>query len=610
MFSASVEDDRSIYLIQSGLFRGICVDNRDPTGVGRIRVQVPQVLGAFASGWAFPAWSFHDLTIWPEDRLPKPGDGVWVMFESTSPDKMIWVASFGPLDLINQPGFVTPADYTSTITISAPPSPEWNQSYVFSGTLGSDGGVPNPNPKVYLQALPAGESDWQQVAGPATPDPITGDFSFTYTITIPGQVAYRTYFPGIGVYSEATSLPSNADTSIPTSITEVGLPTLYHGSSVSTSGTVNADSGERVTTGTVQLWWRSTVGPDQNWYQAGSDVAVVDGTFTLTTPALDVLGPTEWKIEYLGGNQFQDSTSPAETATVGLRPNSALAKQGLSHSAVAFGWTAISGATDYEVERKINNGSFSLWANGAFTGVNNPGLAEKTSYYYRVRPHATDPAGTDVYGSWSPVLGAYTGQEEIRDTGSSGNIDIDSNTMRSWRDDDANQPPGWQGYTRQGRPDDGKTANYFGVVGFGNNQIRDAVRAALGGGTTGTNRQQYGTCTFAEIQMFKRGDPWTGRVTINFYVTDSGTGTIGTTNGGKPSVRGTQVSRQSSASDSTKWYAFGTSNGQRLGDGTDRSVLIKNNGVSNYAAFSGTATVRLRWSWNYASTPYVAPKWL
>ena len=86
----------------SGLFRGICVDNKDPDGVGRIRVQVPQVLGQYASGWAFPAWSFHDLTIWPQDRLPKVGDGVWIMFESTSPDKMIWVASFGPLDRINQ----------------------------------------------------------------------------------------------------------------------------------------------------------------------------------------------------------------------------------------------------------------------------------------------------------------------------------------------------------------------------------------------------------------------------------------------------------------------------------------------------------------------------
>lgn len=35
-----------------GVYRGICVDSQDPDGLGRITVQVPQILGAAISNWA------------------------------------------------------------------------------------------------------------------------------------------------------------------------------------------------------------------------------------------------------------------------------------------------------------------------------------------------------------------------------------------------------------------------------------------------------------------------------------------------------------------------------------------------------------------------------
>lgn len=130
-----------------GLYRGICLNADDPEGSSRITLQVPQVLGTQATDWAWPVRSpitehdhpdhkphlaaevaamlnassagdpahTHDITAAggeldhehdpapgvpatpehsPHVRVPKAGDGVWVMFEAGDPDLPVWLGIF------------------------------------------------------------------------------------------------------------------------------------------------------------------------------------------------------------------------------------------------------------------------------------------------------------------------------------------------------------------------------------------------------------------------------------------------------------------------------------------------------------------------------------
>lgn len=584
----------------SGLFRGICVDNQDPTGVGRIRVQVPQVLGEAASGWAFPAWSQHDLTIWPEDRLPKVGDGVWVMFEAASPDKMIWVAAFGPLDLINQPPYTQTFEYETTTTMTTP-ALDWNASVVFTGTLSSaGGGVPNPNPIIQLWAEPAGEAA-RIVAWTQDIDPITGNWAIPYVVNIPGFVTYKAVFPGIagGAFAPSSSTDSITDTATTTSVTTPSFPTLYHGTGFTVSGTVNAASGERVSAGYVQLWYRLLNGGDTSWKQAttAGSPPVADGNYTLTNGALGHVGPTEWQVRYFGGGQFLDSVSAVVRKDPGLRPGPTPTKGSIGHTSLTFSYSAVSGAQGYDIQRSTGSG-FSAWITNTTTrSISNNGLSHVTNYYYRVRPRAQDAGGNWIYGSYGPYIRGNTGRPEQRDSGTSGWIYKNPNGQNSHRKDVGWYTAGYsyQGYYSSPYGGDG----YIGIIDHGNNGIRDRIRSALS-----TARQQNGSCAAFEIELTKRGNVGTGgKVTISFYTSDSADGS-----GGRPNREGSAVNRTSTNGGGTSWYNLGTAHGNRLGNGNSRSVAIYRNDRTNYAAFDG-GRIRIKWTWNYVTVSRIAPKW-
>jgi hypothetical protein len=72
-----------------GKFRGIVSDNNDPKNLGRLRANVPEVLGDVESGWALPctpyAGSQSGLF-----TVPSKGTGVWIEFESGVVSRPIW----------------------------------------------------------------------------------------------------------------------------------------------------------------------------------------------------------------------------------------------------------------------------------------------------------------------------------------------------------------------------------------------------------------------------------------------------------------------------------------------------------------------------------------
>jgi uncharacterized protein involved in type VI secretion and phage assembly len=72
-----------------GKFRGRVVSNDDPLRIGRITVEVPDVLGDEPSTWALPCLPFTG----PESGqfvVPPPGAGVWVEFEQGDPSFPVW----------------------------------------------------------------------------------------------------------------------------------------------------------------------------------------------------------------------------------------------------------------------------------------------------------------------------------------------------------------------------------------------------------------------------------------------------------------------------------------------------------------------------------------
>lgn len=75
-----------------GKYRGVVVKNDDPLKRGRLKVQVPQVLGK-VEVWALPCVPYAG-----RDRgffaMPEVDTGVWIEFEAGDPSFPIWVGCF------------------------------------------------------------------------------------------------------------------------------------------------------------------------------------------------------------------------------------------------------------------------------------------------------------------------------------------------------------------------------------------------------------------------------------------------------------------------------------------------------------------------------------
>ncbi len=78
-----------------GKYRGLVVDNDDPQRLGRLRVQVPSVLGdQVVTGWALPCVPYGGHAGQGWFALPDPGAGVWVEFEEGDLEFPVWVGTF------------------------------------------------------------------------------------------------------------------------------------------------------------------------------------------------------------------------------------------------------------------------------------------------------------------------------------------------------------------------------------------------------------------------------------------------------------------------------------------------------------------------------------
>lgn len=96
MLVSMAETMRSRYY---GKYRGVVSDVDDPEKLGRVKAQVPEILGEAVSPWALPAVALagpgHGLVL-----IPEVGDGVWIEFEAGDPSRPIWSGGWwGPGEL-------------------------------------------------------------------------------------------------------------------------------------------------------------------------------------------------------------------------------------------------------------------------------------------------------------------------------------------------------------------------------------------------------------------------------------------------------------------------------------------------------------------------------
>jgi len=76
-----------------GLYRGVVTDNNDPTNLGRIKAQIPAVLGTVESGWCMPCVPYAGPQVGLA-FLPEVGSGVWIEFEGGDVSYPVWVGCY------------------------------------------------------------------------------------------------------------------------------------------------------------------------------------------------------------------------------------------------------------------------------------------------------------------------------------------------------------------------------------------------------------------------------------------------------------------------------------------------------------------------------------
>jgi uncharacterized protein involved in type VI secretion and phage assembly len=91
-----------------GKYRGLVTDNEDPTGLGRLRARVPEVLGDVDSGWALPSVPYAGDGVGAH-LIPPVGAGVWIEFEAGDVSRPIWAGCWWGQDQIPKDEAGSPA---------------------------------------------------------------------------------------------------------------------------------------------------------------------------------------------------------------------------------------------------------------------------------------------------------------------------------------------------------------------------------------------------------------------------------------------------------------------------------------------------------------------
>ena len=179
---------------------------------------------------------------------------------------------------------------------------------------------------------------------------------------------------------------------------------------------------------TIQLSWSPTIDAAgyevwRKMWSTGTYALVADQTTTTVTNAGLTAGKTYYYkvIAYktVGGVKVYSSDSAVVTATPIPATPTGLKAVSTGYNSAKVTWTAVAGATGYEVYRKLwSTGALSLVSTQTATSFSNSGLATNKSYYYMVRAYrlvgTTKVYSKDsVFVSVTPVPSAPTGLKAV-----------------------------------------------------------------------------------------------------------------------------------------------------------------------------------------------------
>jgi uncharacterized protein involved in type VI secretion and phage assembly len=84
-----------------GKYRGVVTSTDDPKHLGRLKANVPEVLGDVESGWALPHVPYAGDGVGAH-MVPPAEAGVWIEFEAGDPSRPIWSGCWWKSDQLPQ----------------------------------------------------------------------------------------------------------------------------------------------------------------------------------------------------------------------------------------------------------------------------------------------------------------------------------------------------------------------------------------------------------------------------------------------------------------------------------------------------------------------------
>lgn len=361
-----------------------------------------------------------------------------------------------------------------------------------------------------------------------------------------------------------------------------------------------------VAPGTVYTSWSL----DDGTYSPEEAVPVeADGSWSRLEGPFGAFGPRRLRVRYeaLPGG-FEDPTEVFGNTVTSKPRTPGFTKGTVGETSVAMSTPGVTFRSGYQFLR----GTTVIQTSSA-SSKTDTGRANYTTYGpYKVRAYGDSPSGTRYYSGYSSEHLARTGRPLKTDSGTSSEKVISPAATGSWRTA-SNNVWGQRGdKVLQGVYIGNSQYGYYrGLIDFGSSGVYNAIKAHLGGGSTGDNRINNGDATYCQVYLWKNPNVGTsGAITIRWFRTNTGAGS-------NPSPIGSGYDQASATGGNGKWVSVGTTHGTNIVKSKNRGLcmIFDSTSSSRYGEFNGRSSgtydcrIRMKWTWSYTTQTKISGTW-